>query len=128
MQILRAIGCMIRVSEPKTETPIRGLNNSGSQTNCTSRIKVSNLEAPGHAVSAPKNKLRRFRHFFFFIYLLSKLLYGDKNSETTKARNLNFGQMIRSLYKKLCTCSFGGATSRGLGQMHPKIAIAKFVK
>ena len=30
---------------------------------------------------------------FLFIYL-SKSHYGNKNSETTKARNLKFGQMI----------------------------------
>ena len=45
-----------------------------------------------------------------------------KNSETTKARSLIFGDMI-SLYIKLCICIFGGATSRGLGQMHLKLVI-----
>ena len=53
--------------------PIGGLNSSGSKTNRRRRIKVSNLEASGHAVSAPKNKLRQFRHFFFFIYLCAYL-------------------------------------------------------
>ena len=68
--------------------------------------------------------------FYLRIYLfmyLSKLLSGDKNFDTTKARNLNFGQMI-SIYMKLCTCNFRGATSRGLGHMHPKLVIAKFIK
>ena len=60
----------------------------------------------GHALSALKNKPWRFRHFFFFIslfiYLLTKLHYGDKYSKTTEARNLKFGQMI-SLYTNLRT-------------------------
>ena len=47
---------MIRVSESKTETPIIGLNSSSSKTNGTTRIKLSNLEASGHALSALKNK------------------------------------------------------------------------
>ena len=64
---------------------------------------------------------------FFFIYLLSKSHYGNKNSETTKARNLKFGQMI-GLYMDLRHCNFGGATSRGLEQMHPKLVTAKFIK
>ena len=63
----------------------------------------------------------------FFFICLSKILSGDKDSETTKAGNLNIEQMI-SLFMKLCTCNFGGATSRGLGQMHPKLMIAKFIK
>ena len=64
---------------------------------------------------------------FFFIYLLSKSHYGDKYSKTTKARNLKFVQMI-SLYMNLRSSNFGGATSRGLGQMHPKLVTAKFIK
>ena len=64
--------------------------------------------------------------FYLFIYLLSKSHYGDKNFETTKARNLKLGQMI-SLNMKLRTRNFGGVTSRGLGQMHPKLVIAKFI-
>ena len=64
--------------------------------------------------------------FSFFIYLLSKSHGGHKNSETTKARNLKFGQMI-GLYMDLRPCNFGGATSRGLGHMHPKLVTAKFV-
>ena len=36
----------------------------------------------------------------------------NKNSETTKAMYLKFGDMI-SLRMKLCTCSFGVATSHG---------------
>ena len=68
--------------------------------------------------------------FYLFIYLfmyLSKSHYGNTNSETTKARNLKFEQLI-SLYMNLRHCNFGGATSRGLGQMHPKLVTAKFIK
>ena len=57
MQILGAIGHVIRVCEAKTETPIGGLNSSSSKTNRIGEIKVSNLKASGHAVSALKNKL-----------------------------------------------------------------------
>ena len=57
MQILGAIGHVIQVSERKNEMPILGLNSSSSKTNGTRRIKVSNLEASGHALSALKNKL-----------------------------------------------------------------------
>ena len=64
--------------------------------------------------------------FYLFIYL-SKSHYGNKNSETTKTRNLKFGQMI-GLYMDLRHCNFGGATSRGLGHMHPKLVTAKFMK
>ena len=45
----------------------------------------------------------------------------------TKARNLKFGQMI-SLYMNLRSSNFGGATSHGLGHMHPKLVSAKFIK
>ena len=67
------------------------------------------------------------RLFFHFAYLLNKSHYGEKYSETTKARNLKFGQMI-SLYMNLHLSNFGGATSHGLGQMHPKLVTAKFIK
>ena len=63
---------------------------------------------------------------FLFIYL-SKSHYGNKNSETTKATNLKFRQIIR-LCMNLRHCDFGGATSRGLGHMHPKLVTAKFIK
>ena len=62
----------------------------------------------------------------FFIYL-SKSHYGNKNFETTKARNLNFEQMV-GLCMDLSHCNVGGATSRGLGHMHPKLVTAKFIK
>ena len=65
--------------------------------------------------------------FSLFIYLFSKSHYDDKNSETTKARNLKFEQMI-SLYMNLRPSTFGGTTSRGLGQMHSKLVTAKFIK
>ena len=68
-----------------------------------------------------------FLFLYIFIYLLSKSPYGDKNAETTKARNLKFGQMM-ILYMKLCACNVGGATSHGLGQIHPKLVTAKFIK
>ena len=45
----------------------------------------------------------------------------------TTARNLKFGQMI-NLNMKLRIRNFGGTTSRALGQMHPKLVIAKFIK
>ena len=51
-----ATGRVIRVSEPKSEMPIVALNSSSSKTNGTRRIKLSNLEASGHALSALKNK------------------------------------------------------------------------
>ena len=63
---------------------------------------------------------------YLFIYLLGKSHYGDKYSETTKAKNLKFGQM-RGLYMELRPFNFGGATSRGLWQMHPKLVTAKFI-
>ena len=119
--------------------PIVILNSSSSKTNRSRRIKVSNLEASGHALSAFKSKFWQFRHFFFFIYsfiylfifsffiYLSKLDYGNKNSKTTKARNLKFGQII-GLYINLRPCNFGGATSSGLGKMHPKLVTTKFIK
>ena len=57
MQILEAIGHVIQVSEPKNEMQILGLNSSSSKTNGTRGIKLSNLEASGHALSALKNNL-----------------------------------------------------------------------
>ena len=56
VQILGAISNVIKVSAPKTEMPIGGLNSSSSKINHR-RIKVPNLEVPGHAVLAPKMKL-----------------------------------------------------------------------
>ena len=57
VQILGAIGFVIRVSEPKNEMPIVGLNSSSSKTNGTRRIKLLILEASGNAISVLKNKL-----------------------------------------------------------------------
>ena len=57
VQIFEAIGRVIQISEPKTEMPIVALNSSSSKTNPTRGIKVSNLEASGHALLALKNKL-----------------------------------------------------------------------
>ena len=111
-QILGAISYVIRVSEPKNETPIVGLNSCSSKTYCTRRIKLLNLEASGHALSAVKNKPWRFRHFFFFIYFF---IYLFKQITLLEQK---LGQMIR-LYMDLHHYNFGGATSRGLGQMHP---------
>ena len=65
-----------------------------------------------------------FPFFLSFIIYLSKSHGGDNYSKTTQARNLKFGQII-SLYMNLCSCNFGGATSRGLGHMHPKLVTAK---
>ena len=69
-------------------------------------------------------------HFLFvylFICLFSKSHYDDKYSKTTKARDLKFEQII-SQYMNLRPCNFGGAMSRGLGHMHPKLVTAKFIK
>ena len=52
--MVAAIDLVIRVSVPKTEMPIGDLNDFNSKTSRRRRMKVSNLEAPGHAV------LRRF--------------------------------------------------------------------
>ena len=68
-----------------------------------------------------------FLFVYLFIYSFNKSHYGDKFSETTKARNLKFGQII-SLYMNLRPCNFGGATSRALGDMHPKLVTEKFIK
>ena len=71
-----------------------------------------------------------FSDLFIFVYLFiyfSKPHYGNKTSETTKVRNLKFGQII-SLYMNLRPSDFGGATSRGFGHMHPKLVTAKFIK
>ena len=70
---------MIQISEPKTEMPIISLNSSSSITNCTRRIKFSNLKVSVHAVAAPKDSYR-IPTLYLFIYL-SKYLYGDKNSK-----------------------------------------------
>ena len=56
VQFSVAISHLIRDSEPKNEMPILGLNSSSSKINHTRGIKVSNLEASGHALSALKNK------------------------------------------------------------------------
>ena len=127
VQILGVIGRAIQVSESKNEMPILGLNSSSSKINGTRGIKLSNLEASGHALSAVKNKPWRFRHFFFLSFFLSLFIYsfskshgGHNYSKTTKARILKFGQII-NLYMKLCTSNFGGATSRGLEHMPPNL-------
>ena len=70
VQILGAIGHAIRVSEPKNEMPILGLNSSSSKINGTRVIKLSKLEASGHALSALKKKQWRFRYFFFSLFEL----------------------------------------------------------
>ena len=98
VQILEAVSYVIRVSQSKTAMSIGDLS---SKTNRTRGIKVSNLEASGHAVSAPKNKLWQFRHFFLFhwyfrdalrrkslcFFFLEKLRYrqqGNENAITLK--------------------------------------------
>ena len=82
VQFLGAIGRAIRDSEPKNEMPIVGLNSSSSKTNGTRGIKLSNLEASGHALSALKINHDDFDTFFYlfihlFIYLFSKSHYAD---------------------------------------------------
>ena len=54
LQILEAIGHVIRVFKPKTEMPIGGLNSSGWKTNRLRSIKVLNLKASGHELLASK--------------------------------------------------------------------------
>ena len=54
VKILGATGHLIQVFEPKNEMPIVGLNSSSSKTNGTRGIKLSNLEACGHALLAFK--------------------------------------------------------------------------
>ena len=52
---LGKIAIAIRVFRPKTKIPIQGSkSSSSSKTICSRGIKVLNLEAPGHAVLAPK--------------------------------------------------------------------------
>ena len=80
------------------------------------------------------NELAKVSYYFppgkltssLFIYL-SKSHHGNKNSETTKARNLKLGTDDKSIHD-LRHCNFGGATSRGLEQMHPKLVTVKFIK
>ena len=57
MQFSGAISFVIQVFEPKNEMPSVGLNSYSSKTNGTRGIKLLNLEASGHALSALKNKL-----------------------------------------------------------------------
>ena len=116
MQILEAIGHVIQISKPKTETPIGGLNISSSKSNRKREIKVSNLEESRQAISAPKNTSWQFRHLFWVFSLYDYLLelrrrfasealcffreknyeFGNNswkryNFETAEIKNLNFG-------------------------------------
>ena len=81
MQVLGLIGHVMRVSEPKTEMPIRSLHTSSLKTNRRMRIKVLNLEVPGHAISALKIKLRPFRQFF---YLFKHFFVATKTPKSLK--------------------------------------------
>ena len=58
-----------------------------------------------------------FLFFFFFFHSIKNYFIRHKNSKTIIARNLKLGDMV-SLYMKLRTCIFGGATSRSLVQTH----------
>ena len=106
---------------------IGGLNRSSSQTNRRRRIKFLNLEAPGMLqFQLPDLNYDNSHTFFLFLFLSVKNFFiRPRNSKTTKARKLKFGDMI-SPYMKLYTCIFGGATSRGLRQTHQKLVITKF--
>ena len=99
---------MIWVSEPKTEILNGGLNSSSWKTNRRRRTNVSNLEAPGMQFQFPKLNYDYSDTFFSLFIYLGNFFYEDKNFETTKARNLESGQMI-SLNMKFFTCLFGGA-------------------
>ena len=68
-----------------------------------------------------------YDYFDTFFYLFKDFFRRYKNSETTKARNLKFKNMI-SLYMKLSTWIFGGVTFRGLRQKRQKLVRAKFNK
>ena len=65
-------------------------------------------------------------YLFIFLFIKQITLWWQKLI-SIKARNLKIGQM-RRLYMNLRSCNFGGATSRGLGQMHPKLVTSKFIK
>ena len=70
VRILGAIGHVIRVSELKNEMPIVGLNSSSSKTNGTWRIKLSNLEASGHACQISKiNHDDSDTSFFLYLFI-----------------------------------------------------------
>ena len=105
----------------KTEKPVGDSNFSAQKLIAKKRIKSSNLEAPGKAVSAPKIFFFNFDTFiilffvllfYVFVSIRNNFLY--KNFETTKAKNVKFDDVI-SLYR-----------SHGLGQTHPKLVITKF--
>ena len=68
VQILGAIDDVLRVSKPKTEMPIIGSNRSCSKTDCR-RIKFSNLEPPGNAVSELPHLIFLNSDFLFFFLL-----------------------------------------------------------
>ena len=107
VQILGAIGQVIRVSEPKTEMPNVGLNSSSSKINRTSGIKVSNLKASGQAVLALKNKLWRSDTFFLFIFGTSATLCVEC-PYVFSGQNYEFGNKNKKRY------NFDTATDRHL--------------
>ena len=98
----------------------RSLNSSDSKATCARRIKVSNLEASGHTVSAPPKKTMTIPTLFFSLFISANYFLVTKTTKPPKLETC--------LYIKLCICNFGGARLRGLGQMHPKLVIAKFIK
>ena len=69
VQILAAIGQVIRVSKPKTEMSIEGLNSFSSKTNWSRSIKVPNLEAPGNEFRLPNLNHDNADSFFLLFYL-----------------------------------------------------------
>ena len=67
---------------------------------------------------------REIKHL---VYLFSKSHYGDKNSETTKAEKLKFGQM-KNLNKEVAYPQILWRYVTWFGAYAPKLVTAKFVK
>ena len=63
--------------------------------------------------------LRENQHLVF-IYLFKKITLWEQKLRNHQSYKLKFGQII-TLCMILRRCNFGGATSRGLGQMHPNL-------
>ena len=65
----------------------------------------------------------------FLIYSFKQISLWRKKLRNYHSQKLEIWRYsMISLYIKLCTCVFGGDTSRVLGQTPPKLVIAKFIK
>ena len=113
----------------KTKMSVGGfIKSSSSKTNRTSRIKVSILGASGHAVSAPKIKLWRFRHFFslfisFFLYLFKQISLCMQKLQNHQSYKLEIWRYNKPIYVVVHLHFWRRYTSLGLGP-HPKLVIA----